>query len=181
MYERLSKIVKQNFDALEEAFKKYFRKTKLPPVRAYEKAYQIKKGSDSVQTFYEKIQEKIDHLDMTQDQQMALFINGLPKFIKRHILLQQALQIAKEEELIGSDDEEDTKSMLKQLIKKMNNQKPEPAKVAAMSSPDPHCTFCGAVNHFARFCSHKEPESKRVHFKEDARGQVDVYVARRSI
>ena len=160
LYNDLPDDVKQNYVMLCHQMKQYFSPTKLPPLQAFEKLYQLKMTeTEKVQDFFEKITNMSKNLGITAPQKTALFINGLPKNIKNYVVdqrpdsLPDALTKAKEGELLNLEDDEQTQ-LLRILLNKMELK--TPAKVTIVDREIPNqtliCGFCTSKNHCIQNC-----------------------------
>ena len=167
LYERLDDDVKADYTTLTQYMLNYFAPATLPPLQAFAKLQTLKKEStETVQEFYEKIDEHTKSVEISEQHRLALFLAGLPKFIKDFVVREKpenialALQLAKQQELIGPDvDEEarETKQLLKTLLTKFETQKPDNTpkpKVFAINDEAPTflCYFCGGHSHYMMNC-----------------------------
>ena len=148
--------------------------------------------NESVQLFYERILKYTKGLNVTDEHKLALFIANLPKHITDFLILQNvadlptALRMAKQKELIGSEDEKETEKLLASILEKLDkNEKqcnaieteqfsqkePPPCAFCSLSghkmecnmmdSP-PHCMFCGKEGHAMKDCPFYKKQNDNV-------------------
>ena len=125
LYQELPDEIQQDYTTLTANMKQYFATTVLPPLHAFETLYTQKMANtETVQQFFEKILKKSKNLNIAPEQKTALFISGLPKKIKTYVInekpdtLAEALQKAKEGELLKLDDTEEA-TLIKTLLTKI--------------------------------------------------------------
>ena len=123
---------------------------------------------DKVQEHYEKLIKAAKHLDVSEEQKIAVFVKGLPRFIKSFVIrkepqtLREALTLAKQQELIGpdSDQDDETNRLLKAILSKVGESTVKPANVAVIGDEIPSlpprtnfsCHYCGGPNHYMTDC-----------------------------
>ena len=82
--------------------------------------------NDTVQLFNERIHKYTKGLNVTDEHKLALFMANLPKYIKDFLTLQNvadlptALQIAKEREIVGSEEDKETEKLLVAILTKLD-------------------------------------------------------------
>ncbi len=167
LYSRLPNLVKQDFDSASREMMNFFSLVQLPPIKAFKKLHNIKKtSSQTVQEYYEEIIDLTGDIDVSEAQLMAHFISGMPKFIENFLILKEptdlseALRLAKQQELVGPDEDDNT-ILLKNILTKLEGEKPI-HKISVMDDPNKTsflCYFCGEKNHYAANCPKKRDDS----------------------
>ena len=175
--------------------KNYFEPAQLTPLKAFEKLHTLKMNpSETVQEYYETILSHTKFINVSDDQILALFLSGLPKYIKTFVVhekpetIAQALHLAKQQELSGPDqDDTETALLLKTILEKMDSSKltkaspkinaleerPASQPVAAGAT----CFNCGGSGHIMRNCSSPQqsvrPKPKNVTFAPQERPMLE--------
>ena len=110
VYKSLDENVRKNYQALKRDFITFYAPTKLPIEEQYEQLAELKmKQDERVQTYFNLVMKKTEHLDMHESQKTVIFKKGLPQYIKRYIKsekpksLRDTLIRAKEAEELGPD------------------------------------------------------------------------------
>ena len=144
----------------------YFTSPTLPKIQAFKKIYGIEMGTDTVQQFFEKLMKQTKDLEIADDQVMALFVGGLVPAIQKYVLtkeprdLIEALNLAKQQELIGTPAEQIDMALLRKLLAQ---HKTEPKPVAQVSTTPIVCVWCGQKGHYATSC----PDMRIFHQNRD--------------
>ena len=143
----------------------FYTPTKLPIDEQFEQLTELtmKKG-EKVQTYFNSVMKKTEHLGMPESQKTILFKRGLPKYIKRYIKAEKPKNLrgtlirAKEAEELGKDHDadEDIKSLqdsMSALLAKLD--KPTKASVSALSNMNTgamKCAYCHDTQHLLNNC-----------------------------
>ena len=85
-YRSLDQSVKSDYDLMKRDMITFYTPTKLPIDEQFEQLTELnmKKG-DKVQTYFNTVMKKAEHLGMPESQKTVIFKRGLPKYIKRYI------------------------------------------------------------------------------------------------
>ena len=159
LYQELPDEIQQDYTTLTANMKQYFATTVLPPLHAFETLYSQKMANtETVQQFFENILKKSKNLNITLEQKTALFISGLPKKIKTYVInekpdtLAEALQKAKEGELLKLDDTEEA-TLIKTLLTKLNTTStPKVSVVDPNKAKAEKCSWCNQIGHTMSQC-----------------------------
>lgn len=164
-YSQLPAEDKIDYGTLRDKLLTAFDRVKLPPVQAFKRLTNFKKeDSDSVQEFFEKLLQEVKHLDISDSHKLAIFVNGLPSFIKDILILKdyntldEAFLKARELEVLGPiRDEDRTNELLKALLKSQKVTYSLPQSISACDASTPlfprTCLFCDR-EHLMDYCPH---------------------------
>ena len=108
-YSRFTDEVKEDYPTLIRLLQHTFASSEFLILDST-KFHSLKMGvDDSVTSFYDKVMKQSKRLDVTAQQRMAVFVNGLPSEIKEFVLLQnpttmdQAFRLAKTKQVVSTN------------------------------------------------------------------------------
>ena len=162
-YKNLPQETKDDYDALRAVMISHYAPTRLPVDEQYQQLKDMKmKKTDTVQSFYNLILQKSEHLDMSQEQKRVIFKSGLPKYILRYLktekptTLEETLTKAKEAEELGPEYDQNVEtSRLETLVQTLLSKLgPTKAPVAALTQTveSKKCEYCLSPLHALRDC-----------------------------
>ena len=163
VYKSLDEDVRQDYQTMKKDLITFYAPTKLPADEQFEQLTELtlKKG-ERVQTYFNSVMKKTEHMKLPEAQKTVLFKRGLPKYIKKYIkqekpkTLRDTLIRAKEAEELGKnhDEDEDIKSLqqsMTTLLEKMDKTS-KTTTINATHKDTAKCAFCDTSGHNMANC-----------------------------
>ena len=162
-FKTMAPELKSSYPSLKKELITYYAPTKLPVDEQFQQVQELKmKKTETVQTFFNLLMKKTQHLDMSQEQKTVLFKAGLPRYIRKYVKLERPKSLtdtlikAREAEELGSDYDEDgdmkeVKNSIQTLITKLDAS--NTPTVASLGNQEPtKCAWCLSTQHALAQC-----------------------------